>query len=68
MQTSVDITYGAEVRADTSTTRWMLRTTEMKTLRMIIENRLNDRQKKSKIREKCETDNIVTWVRKRRRE
>lgn len=58
------LTYGEEERADTPTTKRMLRTIEMKTLKMITGIRVNDRERNTKIREKCETDDIVRWVRK----
>lgn len=51
-----------EVRADTSTTKRTLRTTEMKTLKMITRNILNDRERNNKIRDKSETNDIVRWV------
>ncbi|XP_057671236.1 uncharacterized protein LOC130902968 [Diorhabda carinulata] len=54
--------------ATVSVTQRKLRTTEMKTLRTIMGYTLNDRQRNTDIREKCETDDIVRWVRKRRRE
>ncbi|XP_057652394.1 uncharacterized protein LOC130891583 [Diorhabda carinulata] len=62
------MTYGAETGAETSVTKRILRTTEMKTLRTITGYTLNDIQRNTDIRERCETDDIVRRVRKRRRE
>lgn len=62
------MTYGAETRAETSLTKRMLRTTEMKTLRTITGYTLKDRQRSTDIRNKCQTDDVVRWIRKRRRE
>ena len=58
------MTYGAE----TSVTKRILRKTEMKTLRAITGYTLNDRQRNTNIREMCQTDDVVRWIRKRRRE
>lgn len=52
------LTYGVEVRVDTSTTKNMLGTTEMKIHKMITGNRLNDREGNTRTREECETDDI----------
>ena len=60
------MTYGAETRAETVTKR-ILRTTEMKTLRAIREYILNDRQRNRNIKEMCQTDNVVRWIKKRRK-
>lgn len=62
------MTYGAETRAETSVTKRILRTTEMKTLRMITGYTLRDRQRNVDIREKCQTNDVVRWIRQRRRE
>ncbi|XP_045465209.1 zinc finger protein 596-like [Harmonia axyridis] len=59
---------GAETRAETSTTERILQTTEMETLRTITGYKLVDRQRNSVIREKCQVDHVVRWIRKRLRE
>lgn len=62
------MTYAAETRAETTTTKRILRTTEMKTLRAITGNTLRDRRRNEDIRRDCETQDVVRWIRKRRRE
>lgn len=60
------MTYAAETRAETTTTNRILRT--MKTLRAITLNALKDRRRNEDIRRDCETQDMVRWIRKRRRE
>lgn len=60
------LTYAAETRPDTSKTRQMLETAEMKTLRRILGVSLFDKQRSEDIREKCEIQKIDDWVKCRR--
>jgi hypothetical protein len=62
------LTYAAETRTDTAKTRHLLEVTEMKTLRRIINKTMWDRIRNDKIRELCETQNITSWVQRRRTE
>lgn len=61
------LTYAAETRADTSKTKQMTRTTEMKTLRAITNLSLRDRVRSERIRETCNIQDVVRWTRDRRR-
>ena len=61
------MTYGIETRADTTRTKNLLRTTEMKTLRPIAGVTLRDRVRNSEIRRICEVEDVVRWGRTRRR-
>lgn len=62
------LSYAVETRAETTTTKRLLRTTEMRTLRSITGYTLRDRQRSEEIRNKCNTEDIVRWSRMRRRE
>ncbi|XP_055372045.1 uncharacterized protein LOC129606020 [Condylostylus longicornis] len=61
------LTYAAESRSDTSKTKQLLRTTEMKTLRQICGYTLRDKKRSTDIREECNIQDIVRWTRDRRR-
>ncbi|XP_044744146.1 uncharacterized protein LOC123306294 [Coccinella septempunctata] len=61
------LTYAAETRAETSTTKRMARTTEMRILRSIKGITLRDHVRSSDIREELEVQDVVRWVRARRR-
>lgn len=61
------LTYAAETRADTTTTKCMLRTTEMQTLRSITGYTRLDKIRSEAIREKCQMQDVVRWARNRRR-
>ena len=60
------LTYAAETRSDTAKTRQILETTEMKTLRRIMNKTRLDKIRNRDIREKCEIQNIGDWVQRRR--
>lgn len=55
-------------RTETARTKATMRTNEMKILRAITGNRIQDRVRNSKIREICDVQNIMRWVRTRRRD
>ncbi|XP_055389934.1 uncharacterized protein LOC129618927 [Condylostylus longicornis] len=61
------LTYALECRADTSTTKQLLRTTEMRTLRQITGKTLRDRIRSADIRKQCDVQDVVRWARRRRR-
>lgn len=61
------LTYGAETRCETNKTKQIMRTTEMKTLRMITGTSLRDRIRNTQIREDCKIAEVGKWVRDRRR-
>lgn len=61
------ITYAAETRAETARTKAIIRTTKMKTLRAITNNRIQNRIRSSRIREMCDVQDIVKWTRTRSR-
>lgn len=61
------LTYAAETRAETAKTKRIMRTTEMKTLRSIAGVTLHDRVRSDNIRETCKIQDVVRWVRTRRR-
>lgn len=61
------LTYAAETRAETSKTKQLLRTTEMKTLRAIKGVTLRDQLRSSDIRQELQTEDVVRWIRVRRR-
>ncbi|XP_056641765.1 uncharacterized protein LOC130448413 [Diorhabda sublineata] len=61
------MTYAIEMRAETATTKRILRTTEMKTLRSITGKTLRDRIRSNEIRRMCDVPDIVRWARTRRR-
>lgn len=61
------LTYAAETRAETRRTKNVMRTTEMRTSRSIVGVSLRDRIRSSQIREQCKVQDVVRWVRARRR-
>ena len=61
------MTYGIETRAETTTTKRMARTLEMKTLRSIVGVTLRDRIRSSIIRDRCDIQDVIRWGRQRRR-
>ncbi|XP_055378969.1 uncharacterized protein LOC129610426 [Condylostylus longicornis] len=61
------MTYAAETRADTSSTKQRLRATEMQTLRQICGYTLLDKKRSADVREECKIQDIVRWTRCRRR-
>lgn len=61
------LTYAAETRSETSTTKRMARTTEMRILRCIKGVTLRDRVRSADIREELEVQDVVRWIRARRR-
>ncbi|XP_072764658.1 uncharacterized protein [Anoplolepis gracilipes] len=61
------LTYAAETRAETSKTKRMMRTTEMRILRTIKGVSLRDRIRSSDIRREFELQDVVRWTRARRR-
>ena len=62
------MTYTAETRPDTSKTKKLLETTEMKILRRISGKTLMDRERNENIRQMCKTESINDWVLKRKQE
>ncbi|GJQ78864.1 hypothetical protein Trydic_g35 [Trypoxylus dichotomus] len=61
------LTYAVEARADTTKAKNMVRAAEMKTLRAIKGMSLKDQMRNKVIREVCENQNIVLFMRIRRR-
>lgn len=61
------MTYAIETRAENTTTKRLLRSTEMRTLRSITGYTLLDHKRSEEIREICEVQDIVRWSRNRRR-
>jgi len=61
------LTYAAETRAETAKTKRLARTTEMRTLRNIRGVTLRDRIRSRDIREECGVQDVVRFVRARRR-
>lgn len=62
------MTYAPETRAGTRKTKArLLRTTEMRIRRTIAGYNLRDRVRNAQIRDICDTQDIITWVRQRRR-
>lgn len=59
------MTYATETRAETSITKRLLRTTEIRTLRAITTNTLLDRKTNKEIREKCEIHREVDEEKKK---
>jgi hypothetical protein len=53
------MTYGAETRAETSISKRLLRTNEMKIIRTITGHSLRDRKRSTEIREECKVTYIV---------
>lgn len=62
------MTYAADTRADNSVTKRYVRSTEMRILRNITGHTLRDRIRNDEIRQKCNVQDVVRWIRKRRRE
>lgn len=62
------MTYEAEVRADSVTTKRQLRTIEMKTLKTIAGYLLWDRQTNKYVRERYGVEDVVQWARRKMRE
>lgn len=62
------MTYCAEIRPDTTKTKRLLETTEMKVLRSIAGKTLLDRETSENIRRTCKTENINEWVLERKKE
>lgn len=56
------MTYTAETRPDTTKTKRILETGEMKVLRKIVGKTLLDRERNENIRRSCQVDNINEWV------
>ena len=61
------LTCAAEIRADTSKTKRIMRTTEMKVLRAITGHSLRDRIRNYAIQNECKILDIVKWTRSKRR-
>jgi hypothetical protein len=53
------MTYGAETRAETSISKRLLRTNEMKIIRSITGHSLRERKRSTEIREQCKVNYIV---------
>lgn len=62
------MTYAAEVRADTAETKRLMQTSEMRTVRMIAGHTLQDRVRNAELRQQTTIDDVVRWVRARRRQ
>jgi len=62
------MTYGTEAGEKITKTKNMLRVTEMKTLRSILEKRRRDRVRNEVIRDECRVQNVVRWRRQRKRQ
>lgn len=62
------MTYGIEVREETTKTKSMLRVAEMKILRSILGKTRRDRVRNDVIRDKCQVKDVVRWGRQRKRE
>lgn len=60
--------YTAETRPDTTRTKRMLETAEMKILRRIAGKTLFDRERSDNIRRMCNVENIGEWIQSRKRE
>ena len=56
------MTYAIETRAEKTSTKQLLRTTEMRTLRSIAGYSLRDKQRNEEIRNQCGIEDIVRWV------
>ena len=61
------MTYGAETRADTAKTKQLWRTTEMNTLRAFLGKTSFDRMKNIDILERCILQEVVKFVKSRRK-
>ena len=62
------MTYAIETRAENTTTKRMLRTTEMSILRAMSGISLLQHIRSEEIRDRCEIQDVVRWARGRRRE
>ena len=62
------MTYTAETRPETTKTKRLLQTTEMKILRRIAGKTLLDLERNENIRTACNVDDINEWVHKRKEE
>lgn len=60
------MTYAAETRADTRKTKEIARVSEMKILRSIVGCSLRNRIPNTEIRETCDVQDVVRWMRQRR--
>ncbi|XP_048520668.1 uncharacterized protein LOC125503803 [Dendroctonus ponderosae] len=60
------MTYAAETRAENTTTKRLLRTTEMRVLRSITGHTLYDMKRSEEIRDSCKVSDVVRWTRARR--
>ena len=67
-QKPIIMTYTAETRPDTSKTKKLLETTEMKILRRISGKTLMDRKMNKNMKQMCKTKSINDWVLKRKQE
>lgn len=59
--------YAAETRAETAKTKRILMTVEIKTLKTTRGTNWRDRMKNEQIRQDCEIQDIVRWIRARQR-
>ncbi|KAK9887098.1 hypothetical protein WA026_020042 [Henosepilachna vigintioctopunctata] len=62
------MTYTAETRPETTKTRRLLETTEMKVLRRITGKTLLNRERSENVRNMCKVDSINDWVLNRKQE
>lgn len=61
------LTYRADIRSETKKTKQIMRTTEMKTLSATAGRTLRDRGRNTRIRKECGIEDVVKFVRNRRR-
>ena len=61
------ITYGAETRADSTLTKQLLRTTEMRIIRTIHVKTIRDKIRSEDLREQNKIQDIADWVGVRRK-
>lgn len=61
------MTYGIEVRKDTSKTKRILRTIEMKILEIMTRKTLRNQLRNQQTRNRCAVQDVVRWGRQRRR-
>lgn len=62
------LTYVSETRAETSETKQLTRSTKMKSLRTINRVTLRDKIRSNSITEELKEDDVVRWIRSRRRQ
>lgn len=62
------MTYAGETRPETSKTRRLMETAEMKVLRRILGKTLLDQERSETIRRNCQTENVADWVSNRKKE